>query len=218
MEQFRSSDTDGLAALAAAAAASFRRSARHPDGPLGPFNPVGTDGELPDTLDDGSRQRFFHVVQRVADDLLLVLKKPAGALRNNHALRFLTWIFAACPAEVQAEILAAFEAVLNGTRHPLLGPPRGTVVVVHGIGRIATDREVIRRLMSLMCARLADKRLLAPLASLLSRPLATPKVLATLNVEAIATDLRGVLQRQARCRRLQSSELVLANRANSCSD
>ena len=27
------------------------RSARHPDGPLGPFYPVGTDGDLPETLD-----------------------------------------------------------------------------------------------------------------------------------------------------------------------
>ena len=52
-------------------------------------------------------------------------------------------------------------------------------------------------MISLICGRLDDKRLLAPLASLLSRPLATPKVLATLDVEGIATGLRGVLQQQA---------------------
>jgi hypothetical protein len=198
LEQFRPGDPDAVATLAAAAAASFRHSVRHPDGPLGPFYSVGTDGELPEELDAPTRQRFFHVVERVGDDLLRALKRPTGALKNNHALRFLTWIFAACPPGVQAEILVAFEAVLSGTRHPLLGPPRGMIVVVHGLGRVVTDKDVIRRLISLMCGRLADKRLLAPLASLLSRPLATPKVLATLDVEAIATDLRGVLQRQAR--------------------
>jgi hypothetical protein len=138
------------------------------------------------------------VAERVGDNLLSTLTQPAGALENNDGLRFLTWIFAACPAEVQAAVVAAFEAVLRGTSHPLLSPRRAMTVVFHGLGRIVTDKDMLRRLISPMCGRLADKRLLAPLASLLSRPLATPKVLATLDVEAIATDLRGVLQRQAR--------------------
>jgi hypothetical protein len=198
LDQFRAGDPKGLAALAAAAAASFRLPARLTDGALGPFYPVGTDGELPEELDAATRQRFFHVVERVGDNLLSTIRRPAGALENNDALRFLTWIFAACPPAVQAAVVAAFEAVLRGNSHPLLGPRGATTVVVHGLGRVVTERDVVRRLISLMSGRLDDRRILAPLASLLSRPLATPKVLATLDVEAIATGLRGVLQRQAR--------------------
>jgi hypothetical protein len=198
LERFRRGDPDAVAALAAAAAASFRHSIRHPDGPIGPFYAVGTDGELPEELDASTSQRFFDVVERVGDDLLRALKRPTGTLKNNHALRFLTWIFAACPPGVQAEVLGAFEAVLGGTRHPLLGPPGGMTVVVHGLGRVVTEKDIVRRFVPLICGRLADKRLMAPLASLLSRPLATPKVLASLDVDAIATDLRGVLQRQAK--------------------
>lgn len=196
--QFRTGNPDAVATLAAAAAASLRRWVRHPDGPLGPFYPVGTDGELPEELDAPTRQGFFHVVERIGDDLLRALERPIGVLTNNHALRFLTWIFAACPLGVQAEVLAAFDAVLSGTWHPLLGPKRSRIVVMHGLGRIITDKDMIRRSISLMCGRLADGQLLAPLASLLSRPLATPKVLVMLDVEAIATELRGILQRQAR--------------------
>jgi hypothetical protein len=198
LEQFRPGKADAVATLAVAVAASFRRSASHPEGPLGPFYPVGTDGELPEELDTETRQRFFHVVERIGEDLLSALKPSADALENNDALRFLTWIFAACPHRVQAAVVAAFEAVLRGSWHPLLRPRRAMTVVVHGLGRVTTDRDVIRRLISLMSGRLADKRLLAPLASLLSRPLATPKVLAALDVEAIAVGLRGVLHRQAR--------------------
>ena len=94
--------------------------------------------------------------------------------------------------------MAAFEAVLCATSHPLLRPRQAMTVVLHGLGRITTDKNVIRRLILLMCGRLADKRMLAPLASLLSRPLATPKVLAALDIEGIAIGLRDVLHRQAR--------------------
>jgi hypothetical protein len=198
LERFRPNDPNAVAALAAAVAVPFRRSARHPQGPLGPFHPVGTDGELPEELDAKIRQRFFRVVERVGDDLLSAMRPPADALGNNDALRFLTWIFAACPPGVQAAVVAAFEAVLRSTWHPLLRPRQAITVVVHGLGRVVTDKDVIRCMILLMCDRLADNRLLAPFASLLSRPLATPKVLATLDVEAIAADLRGVLQRQAR--------------------
>jgi len=197
LDQFRPGKPDAIAPLAAAVATSFRRSASHPKGPLGPFYPVGTDGELPENLDPEARQRFFHVVERVGDDLLSALNPPADALRNNDALLFLTWIFAACPPGVQTAVVAAFEAVLCGAWHPLLRPRGAMTVVVHGLGRVITEKNVIRRLILLICDRLTDQRLLAPFASLLSRPLAAPKMLATLDVEAIATDLRDVLRRQA---------------------
>ena len=197
LEQFRPGRPDAVATLAAAVAASFRRSASHPEGPLGPFYAIGTDGELPEELDSASRRLFFQAVQRIGDGLLSALKSSANPSENNHALRFLTWIFAACPEGVKAAVALAFESILRGTPHPFLRPQGGATVVVHGLGRIITDKDALRRLILLMCDQPLEKRLLAPLAALLSRPLAAPKVLAALDVEAIATNLRGVLQSQA---------------------
>jgi hypothetical protein len=153
--------TGGLSDLAAAASASYGRSARHPDGPLGPFYPVGTDGELPNELDGATRQRFFDVVERVADDLIRPINRPADALRNYDELRFLTWIFAACPQAAREAVLAAFEAVLAGREHQLLGPVRARTVVIHGLGGIVADKELIRRLIPLLCGQLPNTAFLA---------------------------------------------------------
>jgi hypothetical protein len=196
LAQFKLGDPRGLSSLADAAAASYVRSARHPDGPLGPLFAVGTDGELPNELAEATRQRFFDVVNRVSRDLLHAIEQPAGTLRNNDALRFLTWIFAACPPSVQGVVLAAFEAVLNGKRHPLLDPPGGRTVVIHGLGRIIIDRELIGRLIPLLCDQLPSVAFLAPLASLLSRPIASPQALSDLEVEAVAEALQLVLRTQ----------------------
>ena len=178
------------------ASASYRRSARHPDGPLGPVYPVGTDGELPNELDAATRERFFCVVGRVSDDLLRAISRPAGTLQSNDALRFLTWIFAACPQEVQGAVSAAFKSVLAGKGHRLLDPVRARTVVIHGLGRVITDKRQIRRLIPLLCGQLPNTTFLAPLASLLSRPVATPEALADLDVETIAKTLRPVLRTQ----------------------
>lgn len=93
-------------------------------------------------------------------------------------------------------VIAAFEAVLTGADRPLLRPRSGRTLVIHGLGRIIAAGDLIRKLLPLLCARLPATDLLAPLASMLSRPKATPNVLAELDVEQIADGLLPVLQTQ----------------------
>lgn len=158
------------------------------------FYAVSTDGELPAGVDETTRQMFDAVSRRISSDLRSASAARPGLLTNNDALRYLTWIFAACPQEAQALVIAAFDAMLAGADHPLLRPRGGRTVVIHGLGRIIADRESIRRLLPLLCGRLPATDLLAPLASMLSRPTATPSLLAELDVERIAGHLVPVLR------------------------
>ncbi len=73
--------------------------------------PVGTDGELPDTLDEAVQRQFDDVINHVTKSLLQAIKRRSPILDNNHALLCLSWIFARCPLDVQHEMVAALNAI-----------------------------------------------------------------------------------------------------------
>lgn len=148
--------------------------------------PVGTDGELPDTLDEAVQRQFDDVINRVTKSLLEAIKRRSPILDNNHAIRCLSWIFARCPLDVQHEMVAALDAIRSSRPHPLLVPRQSARVVVHGLGRVVTERELIRTLIPKLYADIGRPNFLAALSSLLSRPQATPLALSDADVAAIA--------------------------------
>lgn len=155
--------------------------------------PVGTDGDLPDSLDAASAQQFGDTIDRLSARLLHDVAR-GKTQADNHALRCLTWIFALCPGAVKNELAVALHCIQSGQSHPLLGPVAASRVVVHGLGRVATDPAMLRALIPHLSANLGQPNFLAALSSLLSRPEATPRILAELGVAAIADRVTGVFR------------------------
>jgi hypothetical protein len=156
--------------------------------------PVGTDGELPGNLDEAIQQQFDDAINRVTKSLLQAIRRQSPRLDNNLALLCLSWIFARCPLDVQHEMVAALNAIRSGGQHPLLAPRQSARVVVHGLGRVVTDREMVRTLMPKFYTDIGRPNFLAALSSLLSRPAATPSVLSDADVETIAERTLQVLR------------------------
>lgn len=93
---------------AASWAKVLSRSQRHPVNGIS-YRRVTTDGALPDGLPELMRNGFEVMLKTLSDRLL-----HGPPSRDNHALRALTWSFAACPAEVQDATLDALEADRRG--------------------------------------------------------------------------------------------------------
>jgi hypothetical protein len=187
LQSFKIGSSSSLRALADSIRASFRVEVAGSGQQL--FNmvyPVGTDGELPDKLDEAVQRQFNDAIDRVAQSLLQAIRGRNLQLDDNNSLLCLSWIFARCPKEVQHEMAAALNAILSGCKHPLLAPRQSARVVVHGLGRVVTDRDLLRNLIPKLYGDLGRPNVLAALSSLLSRPEATPLVLADADVETIA--------------------------------
>lgn len=187
LKSFNAGSPSSLKALADAVSASLRvEVATSGERRFETVYPVGTDGELPDTLDEAVRRQFDGVINRVTDSLLQTIRKRSPLLDNNNALRCLSWIFARCPMEVQREMAAALDAIRSNRDHPLLAPRQSARVVIHGLGRVVTDSELLRSLIPKLYADIVRPNFLAALSSLLSRPEATPTVLTDADVETIS--------------------------------
>ena len=158
----------------------------------GPYFTVSTDGELPDGLAPGVRDAFARTINQMAEELLRQIRTPSLQVRSNDPLACLTWIFAACPSAVRHEVILAFEAWLQAGSHKLLQPRNAVLMIVHGLGRISADGPTLRRLLPRLIAFLPKTTVLAPLASILSRPLATPGILARMDVDDALDRLRQV--------------------------
>jgi len=195
----KSEPSTDLEPLANAIRASFQVPAAGSG--VGPFEtvyPVGTDGDLPDEIGEADTQRFEDVIERIATNLLLTVRGKGGQFANNHALLCLTWVFARCPENVQQEMIAALDAIISGGEHALLVPRAAPRVVVHGLGRVVIDREILRVVIPKLYSDIKRPNFIAALSSVLSRPEATPMVLSDGDVEAIAEGALDVF-RQLRC-------------------
>jgi hypothetical protein len=148
--------------------------------------PVGTDGELPDKLDEVVQRQFDDAINHVTQNLLQAIRRRRPPLDDNTAILCLSWIFARCPMVVQHEMAAALNAIRSGGPHPLLAPRQSARVLVHGLGRVVTSRDLIRTIIPKFYADIGRANFLAALSSLLSRPEATPFVLSDADVETIA--------------------------------
>jgi hypothetical protein len=153
---------------------------------------VGTDGDLPATLSSGTRRLFLDTIKRLSERLL---KDVARGLSqpDNQLLRCLTWINGLCPAALKDEVLTAMRCIGTGNAHPLLAPRAAKRVLLHRLGRVTAEPATLYGLIPALCGRLDQADCLGAFSSLISRPADTPRVLAKLDVAAIAQHLIKVL-------------------------
>jgi hypothetical protein len=182
-------DLRSLRALTAALSGSFRL----PSGQT--VFAVGTDGDLPATLDPGARELFLDTIERLAVRLLGDVARGVSQ-SNNQILRCLTWINGLCPGALKDELLTAMRCTDTGDSHPLLAPKAARRVVLHGLGRVTAEPARLRELIPLLCGRLHQTDCLGAFSSLLSRPAGTSRVLAELDIATIAQRLIIVLHDQ----------------------
>jgi hypothetical protein len=195
LQSFKFESPSSLRALADSIRTSFRVELEGSGERLyATVYPVGTDGELPDKLDEVLQRRFDDAINRVTQSLLQAIRRRSPQLDDNNALLCLSWIFARCPMSVQHEMAAALNAIQSGGQHPLLAPRQSARVVVHGLGRVVTHRELLRTLIPKLYADIARPNFLAALSSLLSRPEATPWVLSDSDVETIGVRILQVFR------------------------
>jgi len=152
---------------------------------------VGTDGDLPVTLDPQTRHLFFNAIERLTTHLLgdVARGKPQ---EDNQILRCLTWINGLCPETVKAHLITAMGCSDVGKSHPLLVPRAARRVIVHGLGRVTIELKSLHALIGTLCGRLYQVDCLGAFSSLLSRPADTPRVLAGFDVDTIAQRLTNV--------------------------
>jgi hypothetical protein len=196
LRSFKSGSPMGMEALGKSIRTSFRAEIGGAGGALvNTVHPVGTDGELPPEIDENVQNQFDNVISAIGKNLMNAVESRRPPLENNHALLCLTWIFARCPLDVQYEMVAALEAIRSDGFHPLLAPRQSARVVVHGLGRVVTDRDLIKTIIPKLLADIDRPNFLAALSSILSRPKATPFVLSAADIESIAEHATQVFKR-----------------------
>lgn len=155
------------------------------------------DGEPPDALEPilaVALDRALALVSSVCVSAV-TSRRP---LPDNSLLLAATWSFGRCPLELQDEIFKAAQAHLDARGHVFLENRSASTVILHGLGRIIKEEKRLERSIDLLLRHQPSKgNVPAALASLLSRPIATPEVLteervakATTFVVALLADLR----------------------------
>ena len=115
-------------------------------------------------------------------------------LKDNDALRCLTWCFTLCPETIQDAIVDALEADLDDRSHPLLGfAPGRRTVLTEGAGRAVTGPGRLKRLLRVLVARPQNANTLNALAMVMSRRKEAPYALTEDMVGAIAMQLADEL-------------------------
>ena len=113
--------------------------------------------------------------------------------QDNHAIRALTWSFAACPPVVQDAILDALEADLRGHPHRLLQPMSARGVLRQGAGRAVIDKHRLQRLFSVLAAAPLNNDGISALAMSVARRPEAPRALRRAQVDHFLLELSGHL-------------------------
>ena len=191
LQRVRRSQSGSLKVLADALASPYSR----PD-PGGTWSqrvyPVGTDGSLPQGLDRETEALFENTIESVASDLMR-RRRRGQAPATNDELRCLTWCFARCPTDVIRELALVARLSEQGEPHPWLQQPHAIVVVFQGLGRVATEPDLLEQMIPQLARGRSVAHRAGALAAMLSRPEATPAVLAKLDLSDLATRLADML-------------------------
>ncbi len=154
---------------------------------------VGTDGDFPKNLPAQHERRLRNVLGECKKQVLSATQLLP--LRDNHALRCLTWCFTLCPESIQDAIVDALEANLDGCPHPLLvgSTPGRQTILTQGAGRVVTGPGRLKRLVRVLVARRRDANTLNALAMVMSRRKEAPYALTEDIVGALAMQLADEL-------------------------
>jgi hypothetical protein len=165
----------GGSALPGRWASVLSRSRRHPDPPNERFWLVGTDGDLPNSLDAQVREGFLAALNQMAQQVCAAtLRHPP---RDNNLLKALTWCFALCPEAAQDRILDALEANAQGRRHPLSEPSHAVRVLRQGAGRAVSGVPRLTRLFRYLEQAPLNNDTINALAMALTRRAEAPEAL-----------------------------------------
>ena len=172
-------------------------SQRHPESGIS-YRRVTTDGALPDGLAELVRNGFDVMLKTLGDQLL-----QGPPPQDNYALMALTWSFAACPAELQDEIVNALEAHHQSQTHRLLTPSRAIRVLRQGSGRAVTGKHRLQRLFSVLAAAPLNNDSISALAMAVSRREEAPSALTREQVNHFLHELSEHLIKEIKNLRFQ---------------
>ncbi|RVK31046.1 hypothetical protein [Sinorhizobium meliloti] len=146
---------------------------------------ISSDGDLPAGIGEAARDRLDRLTQRA---LANVRDRLSGrALGDNDSLRFLTWQFRRCPAEVAGWLLEALDQEVRGHRLFTRGPH--WKLAYQGLGRVVASRnlehQAIHKLMGKTIDKWSWQRESAAMAFLLSRSETAPRLLTRKDVDWI---------------------------------
>jgi hypothetical protein len=148
---------------------------------------VSSDGEPPSQTSADELSLLDEIQSRA---LKHTLARASGVLveDDNDALRFLTWLFKRCDADVVPEMLAALEAPVGG--HPFVFHHANRRLIYQGLGRILSDkgsiRKVFNHLMAIPAGQWNSMNHVACAAFLLSRADEAPQTLDRSEVDKLA--------------------------------
>ncbi|MCY4259118.1 MAG: hypothetical protein OXC91_02485, partial [Rhodobacteraceae bacterium] len=148
---------------------------------------VSSDGDLPAEASAEERELLAKLQKRALEHTL-ERAKGTRAENDNDALRFLTWLFRRCDAEVIPELLKALDP--RKGRHPFVFHPACQRLIYQGLGRVLSGREAIRRVLDHLLAILDTEwnsmNHVACAAFLLSRTDDAPRLLERAEVGRLA--------------------------------
>lgn len=151
---------------------------------------VSSDGALPHGLPDVAVRQLEATVQEAVAINRVRLAMPGLVNHDNHALRFLTWQFRRCPAEVSEWLADCIEnhAGRTGT-HPFVWHPSNWVLIYQGVARtaqnIALEERVLRAVLQRDPKTWRNREESACVALMLSRSQTAPELLVRDDVERI---------------------------------
>jgi hypothetical protein len=146
---------------------------------------ISSDGAIPSQVDAVAIARLDRLVERALDEVRRGLK---GSSVGTQPLRFLTWQFRRCPAEVSAWLIEAWDKEVRG--HPIFTHGPHWKLAYQGLGRVAANQNYELQAIHKVLGKTVDiwkwQKETAAMAFLLSRSETAPTLLTRKDVERIA--------------------------------
>jgi hypothetical protein len=146
---------------------------------------ISSDGAIPPEVDATSVSRLDRLVDRALDEVRRGLKE--GGV-GTQSLRFLTWQFRRCPAEVSSWLIEAWDREVRG--HPIFTHGPHWKLAYQGLGRVAGNQnfelQAIHKLLGKKIDTWKWQKETATMAFLLSRSDTAPKLLTRTDVDRVA--------------------------------
>ncbi len=143
---------------------------------------ISSDGKVPPDVPPDCITQLDRLTQRALEETRGRLARP-HIRRDNDALRFLTWQFRRCPAEVANWLIRCIKKrPSRGNNHPFILNSSSWTLIYQGLARIAGDPQTERRIMDLLLSSDLGKwgwrQETACIAILLSRSETAPEFLS----------------------------------------
>ena len=110
---------------------------------------ISSDGEIPDIVNRQTREDLEKLSKQALEH---IEKRLTGKIvSDNLSLRFLTWQFKLCPAELSQTLIDLWPyRETKGFRHPFITSPNSWVLFFQGVGRIVFEPALEKKAIKLM--------------------------------------------------------------------